>query len=179
MHLFSPLSQGLFRSVISFSGSAINFWANRIDEEQLSYAQKLADAVGCPLEGSKDLIGCLKTVSAEELTLVQPSLHDIFQGTSAKLPITTFSPRADKEAARPFLPKSALEMARQGEMPSYPFLTGYASQEGAFKTASLFGQDSMAFLKEFDAKPLEALKALTGNQFSHESVSKLITKKYM
>ena len=171
MHLFSPLSQGLFRSVISFSGSAINFWANRIDDAQISYAQKVADAVGCPLEGSKDMIDCLKTVSAKELTLVAPSLHDIFQGTTAKLPITTFSPRVDKEAAKPFLPKSALEMARQGEFPSHPFLTGYASQEGAFKTASFYGQDSMAYLKEFDANSLAAMKALTANQFSEENVS--------
>ena len=171
MHLFSPLSQGLFRSAMSFSGSAINFWANRIDEPQLGYAQKLADALGCPVEGSKDLIDCLKTVSAKEIASAQPNLHAIFQGTSAKLPITTFSPRPDREAEKPFLPKSALEMVRQGDMPSHPFLTGYASQEGAFKTAAMFGQDSMAFLKEFDANSLEAMKALTGNQFSDERVS--------
>ena len=48
-------------------------------------------------------------------------------------------PRADSESARPFLPKTALEMARNNEMPSHPFLTGIASQEGAYVLASFYG----------------------------------------
>jgi len=64
--------------------------------------------------------------------LAQPYLHDFFGGTPAKLPLSTFMPRADKEAERPFLPKTALEMVRQGEMPSHPFLTGITSQVSNF-----------------------------------------------
>ena len=37
-------------------------------------------------------------------------------------------PRADKESARPFLPKTALEMARLDEMPSHPLLMLYHLQ---------------------------------------------------
>jgi hypothetical protein len=39
----------------------------------------------------------------------------------------------------PFLPKTALEMARQNEMPSHPFLTGITSQEGAYVLATFYG----------------------------------------
>ena len=170
MHLFSPLSQGLFRSIISLSGSAINFWANRVNEDHLMYAQKQADAVGCPLESSKDLVDCLRTINAAQLTLTQPGLHSFFGGTPAKLPLSTFAPRADPEAPRPFLPKTALETARLGEMPSHPYLTGYTSQEGAYVLAAMFGQDSMQFLREFDENTLEAMRALTGNQFSDKNV---------
>ena len=60
-------------------------------------------------------------------------------GTPSKLPLSTFMPRADKESGRPFLPKTALEMARQDEMPSHPMLTGITSQEGAYVLASFFG----------------------------------------
>ena len=80
MHLFSPLSQGLFRSVISLSGSAMNFWANRVSEGHLNYAQLQAEQVGCPTMPSEVLIECLRLVDAETLTLVQPLLHDFFGG---------------------------------------------------------------------------------------------------
>jgi carboxylesterase type B len=46
MHLFSPLSQGLFRSIMPFSGSAMNFWANRVTDDHLVYARKQAEQVG-------------------------------------------------------------------------------------------------------------------------------------
>ncbi len=62
-----------------------------------------------------------------------------FPGTPAKLPLSTFAPRADKESSRPFLPKTALEMARQDEMPSHPLLTGVVSQEGAYVSAPFYG----------------------------------------
>ena len=71
---------------------------------------------------------------------------------------------------RPFLPKTALEMVRQGEMPSHPFLTGITSQEGAYVLASMFGQDSMTYLKEFDKNSMDAMRSMTGNLFDDENV---------
>ena len=170
MHLFSPLSQGLFRSVISFSGSAINFWANRVVDDHLVYARQQASLVGCPTETSKEMIECLRNVDAVQMTLAQSSLHDFYGGTPAKIPLSTFMPRVDKESSRPFLPKSALEMARQNEMSSHPFLTGITSQEGAYVLAAFFGQDSLDRLKQFDENSLDAMRSLTGNRFSDESV---------
>ena len=35
MHLFSPLSRGLLHGAISLSGSAINYWANRLSKNKL------------------------------------------------------------------------------------------------------------------------------------------------
>ena len=81
MHLFSPLSQGLFRSVVAFSGSALNFWANRVVGDHLIYARRQAEEVGCPTKPSEALIECLRTVDAATLTLVQPLLFDFFGGT--------------------------------------------------------------------------------------------------
>ncbi len=38
-------------------------------------------------------------------------------------------------------------------------MTGLTSQEGAWYTSSLYGQESMTFLQEFDQKPEEATKS--------------------
>jgi hypothetical protein len=62
------------------------------------------------------------------------------------MPLTTFMPRVDKESGQPFLPESPLEMARNDQMPSYPYLTGIASQEGAYITAAFFGNYDFEFL---------------------------------
>ncbi len=55
-------------------------------------------------------------------------------------------PRVDKESGQPFLPESPLQMARNDQMPSYPYLTGIASQEGAYITAAFFGNYNFEFL---------------------------------
>lgn len=139
-------------------------------DDHLIYAQQQASLLGCPTEVSKELIDCLRNVDAVQMTLSQSSLHDFYGGTTAKLPLSTFMPRVDKESDRPFLPKSPLEMARQNEMPSYPFLTGITSQEGAYVLASFFGQNSLERLRQFDENAFDAMRSLTGNRFSDESV---------
>ena len=49
----------------------------------------------------------------------------------------------------------------KGDFLNLPWLVGLTSQEGAWYIASLYGQDSLAFLKEFDQKPVEAMRAMS------------------
>ena len=65
----------------------------------------------------------------------------------------------DAEADHPFMPVSPLELLRNGTS-SLPWMTGITSQEGAWYTSSLYGQDSMEYLKEYQAKRIQATKSL-------------------
>ncbi len=58
---------------------------------------------------------CFRDISAEELTKSQSGLHDYFGGTPAKLPLTPYFPRVDKESDVPFLPEFGNEMLRKGD----------------------------------------------------------------
>ncbi len=65
---------GLFRAAISHSGTALSFWA--IQKTPREYAIKLATELQCPIpehpeSSTKDTIECLKSKSAEELTVAQ------------------------------------------------------------------------------------------------------------
>lgn len=58
------------------------------------------------------------------------------------------------------MPESPLELLRQGEFENLPWMTGVTSQEGAWFTSTLYGQDSMEFLKEYDRNEVRATKSL-------------------
>ena len=82
------------------------------------------------------------------------------------------------------MPESPLELLRNGQVANLPWMTGLTSEEGPFFNcyiiqiiwflfsfpfylgawyiSSLYGQDSMEFLTEFDQNSIEATKALGG-----------------
>jgi hypothetical protein len=71
-HILSPHSKGLFHGAISESGSALMPLFFR-QHGVLSQAQRLAEAVGCPTENSKELVSCLRKVDVETIMRNQPS----------------------------------------------------------------------------------------------------------
>jgi carboxylesterase type B len=71
-HVLSPLSKGLFHGAIAESGSALMPLFYRADGI-LSQAQRLAEAVGCPTQNSKELVSCLRRVDVETIMKNQPS----------------------------------------------------------------------------------------------------------
>ena len=83
--------------------------------------------------------------------------------------------RIDSEAEEPFMPESPLELLRKGQIANLPWMTGLTSQEGAWYISSLYGQESMEFLKQFDQNPIETIKALgSGGLDSDESAKKVL-----
>ncbi len=74
----------------------------------------------------------------------------------------------DKESERPFLPSSALEMIRNGDVESIPLMIGVTSQEGAWLMAAFYGQDNKTLLKSFQDNLKTAMSALTAHFFSEE-----------
>jgi len=58
--------QGLFHRVISESGTMLVAWA--LDREPVKHGRRIAEIAGCPLEPYADLLNCLRTIDAQELT---------------------------------------------------------------------------------------------------------------
>ena len=131
MHMLSPLSKGLVHRVISLSGTGVNFWANQ-NREHGKNALKMAKLFNCSTDNSVVLIECLKNVEPVALTEAQWKLHDFFHKNPAKLPISTFFPRIDKEAKVPFMPESGLDLVKSGKFEKLPWMVGVTSQEGAW-----------------------------------------------
>lgn len=56
-----------------------------------------------------------RNIDAKALTRTQTNLHDYFAGTPAKLPLTPYFPRVDKESENPFMPEFGNEMLKKGD----------------------------------------------------------------
>ncbi len=82
----------------------------------------------------------------------------------------------DKESERPFLPSSALEMIRNGNVESIPLMIGVTSQEGAWLMAAFYGQDNKTLLKSFQDNLKTAISALTAHFFSEEVILKVLNQ---
>ncbi len=157
LHMFSPLSKGLFSRGISMSGTAASYWASQVNLHE-DYAKEMGRHLNCTeLDDSKKLIECLRKTEATEFLKAQAKTHQFFQNTHAQLPMTTSVPRIDKEASNPFMPVSPLTLLRQDNFVHKPWIFGLTSQEGAWYTPGLFEQKSMEYLQEFDSKTEDIL----------------------
>ena len=159
MHMLSPLSKGLVHKVISLSGTGVNYWANRNTQHGF-YARKLAEIMECPTDNSEEMIQCLRRAHPIKLTQAQWKLHDYFHKNPAKLPLSTFLPRVDKESESPFMPETGIDLIKSGKFEKLPWMVGLTSQEGAWYVSTLYGQNNMTYLKEFDEKLEDVIQAL-------------------
>ncbi|KAK3084982.1 hypothetical protein FSP39_022366 [Pinctada imbricata] len=68
LHTFSPLSRGLFRSVIPQSGCALSPWSiYRPPFSIKTYADELASKLQCQFTSSSATVACLRNKSAQEI----------------------------------------------------------------------------------------------------------------
>ena len=69
LHLASPQSDGLFHRAIAQSGSALCDWA--VERDPLSFAQSIAQSVGCTQSTTDTMVECLRTISSSSLLRAQ------------------------------------------------------------------------------------------------------------
>ncbi|KAK1334019.1 hypothetical protein QTO34_005018 [Cnephaeus nilssonii] len=67
LQTLSPYNKGLIRRAISQSGEALAPWA--IQKDPLSWANRIAKKVGCPLDDTARMAKCLKVTDPRALTL--------------------------------------------------------------------------------------------------------------
>ncbi|KAK7574427.1 hypothetical protein V9T40_011618 [Parthenolecanium corni] len=75
LHMFSPLSKGLFHRAISQSGTALAVWAqiSPFNARQRFFAFGIL--AGCSVQSTRVLVDCLKKISAEELTRITQKFY--------------------------------------------------------------------------------------------------------
>ncbi|XP_070581208.1 acetylcholinesterase-like [Ptychodera flava] len=121
MHTLSPLSDGLFKRAIAESGSPINYWAFKAGPyDILDSTYKLADSIGCPREPHQELVDCLRTKDALEISShVEPLNGDTI----------AFAPVQDGPGG--FMPEAPLDLMKAGAFNVNEFLCGYNKDETA------------------------------------------------
>ena len=143
-------------------------WATMVPARPV--AMKQAKILGCPMTPSKELISCLRQVDAHNLTASQADLHHFFKNTPAKLPLSMYLARNDKEAELPFFAKGPRKQIRTGGFnTNIPWLTGVTSMEGAWYVPALMepekGNEKVEELNK--AGWVEALEYMTAHLFGH------------
>ncbi|XP_069696448.1 esterase FE4-like isoform X2 [Periplaneta americana] len=138
-HMLSPASKGLFHRAISLSGTALNVWALAPPEVSKKNAKKLATALHCPTESSRELISCLKEKEAYDIT----KTLEIFQ-TWGTFPTFAFLPVVEKdvgEGDEAFIPVEPLKyLLTTKDVDLVPWIVGMTSGEGAFYIANIFNK---------------------------------------
>lgn len=72
LHLFSPMSRGLFHRAMLLSGSAISPWV--IIKKPMELAKKQAELLNCSTESSEIIVDCLSKVPARDLVNIHKNL---------------------------------------------------------------------------------------------------------
>ena len=178
--MLSPHSVGLFQRAISFSGSALNWWAHIQDPKE--QAVLVASEVGCPFNENVDAtMNCLRNVPADKLFNAQYASFNWHPNGVEREPMNSFSPRADPEVPgeRGFLPWHPLVAMKMGEIHDVPYMLGYAEKEGGWRANYIFPDDvEGALWKEFaekfvDLAPLAFGLARQQSENANEIVDKM------
>jgi carboxylesterase type B len=176
-HYLSPLSKGLFKNGISFSGCALNPWV--ITERPKEKAYRVADLVGCQhkkLIDHKKLLNCLREKSAEDIVravdVFQPFLYN---------PFTPFGIVVEKHGDR-FLPDLPSNLLQAQNYQKIPWLATATLDEGLYPAGELYNDE---YLKTIDKDWSQLAPHLfdynwtfVGNQ-EKDSISHRIRKEYL
>ncbi|XP_008543574.1 carboxylic ester hydrolase [Microplitis demolitor] len=143
-HYLTPLSRGLFKRGISFSGTALNSWG--ITEEAAEKGKKVAIIVGCPSLSTEEMVKCLRARPARQIALTvmhfMPWLYN---------PMTPFGPVVEKPTSEsPFITSYPIDIINNNEAYDAPWITGVVSEEGLYPGAEFCANEKL--LKELDAR---------------------------
>ena len=143
LHMLSPLSRGLFHRAISQSATALSFWAE--GREQRLDADRLAAALGCPVDDSSRLVACLRQRRPQEVIV---ALQPVFRRWSVYPLVFAFRPRVERGVAGAFLPDSPRRLLERGQSANVPWLVGFNSDEGGtFGAFSLLNASALDSLR--------------------------------
>ncbi|XP_069694919.1 venom carboxylesterase-6-like [Periplaneta americana] len=127
-HYLSPTSHGLFQRGISQSGSALCPWTQMKNGREK--AVRLAQALGCGTQTSRELVDCLRHRPASMIVQQVPT----FQGWLNN-PYTPFGPTVEVAGATPFLDRQPIDMLLDGSVQDLPWIISVTTEEGLFPAA--------------------------------------------
>ncbi|KAK7873003.1 hypothetical protein R5R35_000303 [Gryllus longicercus] len=134
MHMFSPMSKGLFHRAIAQSGAAVNPWAAQTEPAETT--RRLARALGCASKDPHDIVHFLRGV--DHLALVRAANKEaVPERDRGRLVKFAFVPTPEHpvEGVEMFLPASPMQLMKEGRHHAVPFMTGITSREGLLTLA--------------------------------------------
>ncbi|XP_011312775.1 venom carboxylesterase-6 [Fopius arisanus] len=156
-HYLSPMSRGLFQGGMSFSGTALDNWAQT--EGSGEKARKVGSLMGCPTENTKEMVDCLKKKPAKKIAAqvgnFQPFMFN---------PDVPFGPVVEQSSSSPFLDRTPVEIIRSGDAADLPWISTVVSEEGLFPVAEFI--EKKEILEELDEKWVEIAPHLLDFNFT-------------
>ncbi|KAK9870530.1 hypothetical protein WA026_008094 [Henosepilachna vigintioctopunctata] len=134
-HMLSPLSRGLFKGVISQSGTSFCTWAHAPEGENVQMANKLGEAVDCPTTSSKALVECLRHI--DPLVLVAQDRKFMEWDTDPMIP---FKPCVEPPSSEAFLTDTPANLFKQGKFEDVPWIVGLNTEDGLLRAAAFVGE---------------------------------------
>lgn len=124
LHYLSPLTKGLFKNGVSFSGSALNPWV--IAENSKEKAHKIAHSVGCSTEDNEEMVNCLKGKPAGEIVATMEHFQPFLFNPFSPLGVVV-----EKEIdSNSFLTDSPSSLLKNGDFHKLPWLVSTTQDEG-------------------------------------------------
>ncbi|KAK7576442.1 hypothetical protein V9T40_012728 [Parthenolecanium corni] len=146
-HLYSLASKGLFRAAISQSATALAPWAYSLPETARNRTFALGRLMKCSNETTGDILLCLRKVQSKTLVEMQPQLSIWFSE-----PNVLFNPTTElKSIDNAFFTNNRW---LDTEINKVPWMIGFTSGEGVFKSSAYFGKNATLlekFNKEIDS----------------------------
>ncbi|XP_044728520.1 juvenile hormone esterase-like [Chrysoperla carnea] len=126
LHLVSPMSRGLFQRAISGSGSPLA--ELKFTTNQLDLAIKQARLLDCPTNSSQEIIECLRTKDAEDISTTLDSFMEV-----GKEPSLIWHAVIEPEhSGEKFLTDDPNKLFYKGQFSKVPFMTGVTELEYAY-----------------------------------------------
>jgi carboxylesterase type B len=123
------MSKGLFHRAISNSGFSLAHWSFiRKPKEQ---AKIFAKTLECPTESSKEMVDCLRKISAYKIGKLFRGNHDVLHPRLEVFAPTIESGSPQENDTETFLSAHPRDLLRRGEIVSrVPMINGANSHEG-------------------------------------------------
>ncbi|XP_077980149.1 fatty acyl-CoA hydrolase precursor, medium chain-like [Glandiceps talaboti] len=122
LQMLSPHTEGLFHKALCQSGSPFNPVSVKLPPySALVMAEELATKMNCPIFPTSELVFCLRSKDAFNLTYTAVTVRDDDQ--AAFMPVV--------DGPDNFLPDDPLVMMENGHYHRVPFMTGYTKTESA------------------------------------------------
>ncbi|XP_065217534.1 juvenile hormone esterase-like [Planococcus citri] len=138
LHMFSPLSKGLFHRAIMQSGTAFSTWSHFATGNGELMSRAFLIITGCQRENATKILKCLQRLPIEDFIYLENKLHIAYDE-----PRILFKPMIETNVKDgPFLTKRP---SKNSYLTNVPWITGINSGEGGVKIIKyLRHNDSLA-----------------------------------
>ncbi|XP_047347897.1 venom carboxylesterase-6-like [Vespa velutina] len=128
-HMFSPMSEGLFNSVISQSGSILNPWAMEYKPKEMAF--KLGETLGIRTQDTGELVNKLAEYSARDIiTATREMMNDI---NTMNGHLDVFVPSVENDFGQDvFLTNDPWTLLKTGKIANVPIMGGVTIKDANF-----------------------------------------------